>query len=437
MRPESAKIRRIRVIRVLFKELPGHYTHPSFISLSMSFPLLTFEQYLSSSIAGRGLEYYERGAVANLARDGNTYIATVYGTEAYEVKTTIRDGQVESWGCNCPYDYGPACKHVAAVLFEVREVENDPERAVGVAEEQANEPVDAILALLPEEEMRQLLKFFARRYDEVRVHLLTKYANRIADAGPGHYKRLVEAIINGYTGGEHGFIGYQEAKKLGRELYGLAEDALKEVAAGEEMQLALLCEEIIRQLSQAVEYTDDYSSLGTAIEHAFSILQNLCEKEKDTPEEVVTYLYNLSLEECDKELYEGRLWEGSWRFLAADAARNKAQVNRLLKKLDAFIAQKDGQGYSREYEAESAAKLKLQLLEVWHTPEEAESFLKDNLAFPALRRIALEQAFAAKRYEEARHLAEEGIVLDTKNKLPGLVREWKEWVRKVGEAGGG
>ncbi len=59
----------------------------------MSFPLLTFEQHLLSNILGRGLGYYEDGAVANLARNKNTYIATVYGTEAFEVRVTIADGQ--------------------------------------------------------------------------------------------------------------------------------------------------------------------------------------------------------------------------------------------------------------------------------------------------------------------------------------------------------
>ena len=28
---------------------------------------------------------------------------------------------MDTWICNCPYDHGPVCKHVAATLYAVRE----------------------------------------------------------------------------------------------------------------------------------------------------------------------------------------------------------------------------------------------------------------------------------------------------------------------------
>jgi len=47
---------------------------------------------------------------------------------------------------------------------------------------------------------------------------------------------------------------------------------------------------------------------------------------------------------------------------------------------------------------------------------------------------ALPFGIAGKRYEEAQQLAEDGMVLDSKNRLPGLVKEWEAWLRKVEKA---
>ena len=403
----------------------------------MSFSLLTFEQSLSSSIAGRGLDYYQNGAVANLARDGNTYLATVYGTEAYQVEITVHEGQVESWACDCPYDYGPICKHVAAVLFEVREVEHDPARAAAVAGKEGREPVNAILGQLPEEELRQLLQFFAQRHDNVRVHLLTKYAHLIRDPGREHFQTLIHTLIEAHSGGKGWIIDYRNASRLGSEVYGLLEDTRSNISARGALQLVYACEEAIRQLCEAIQDADDSGgNMGDAIKHAFSILSDLCEEGNEMQEEVMDYVYKLSLREGEQPLYQGWDWAGDWRYLAANAARSKEQADKVLKKLEPIIAQEKNNESWGIYEAESAAGLKLQLLGQWYAPEKAQGFLQENLAYTSFRRIAIEQAMAEKRYDEVRQLAEEGITMDTKNNYRGLVQEWEQWLVKVSEATG-
>ena len=403
----------------------------------MGFPLLTFEQSLSSSIAGRGLDYYESGAVANLARDGNTYLATVYGTEAYQVEITVHEGQVESWACDCPYDYGPICKHVAAVLFEVREVEHDPARAAEVAGKEGREPVNAILGQLPEEELRQLLQFFAQRHDKVRVHLLTKYAHLIRDPGREHFQTLIHTLIEAHSGGKGWIIDYRNASRLGSEVYGLLEDTRSNISARGALQLVYACEEAIRQLCEAIQDADDSGgNMGDAIKHAFSILSDLCEEGNEMQEEVMDYVYKLSLREGEQPLYQGWDWAGDWRYLAANAAQSPEQAEKVMGKLDFIIKQKEKAGIWERYEAESAAGLKLQLLEQWYSPEKAQAFLQGNLSYTSFRRIAIEQAMTEKHYEEVRRLAEEGIIIDTQNNHRGLVQEWEQWLLKVSEATG-
>lgn len=400
----------------------------------MSFPLLTFEQHLPSNILGRGLDYFEDGAVASLARDGNTYIATVYGTEPYEVQVTVVEGQVNTWSCDCPYDYGPICKHVAAVLFEVREIENDPALAEEVAGKESREPVPEILKQLPEEELRQLLQFFAQRYDEVRVHLLTQYAHLIRDTGREHFQTLIRSLVEARSGGRDWWIDYRNASRLGSEVLSLLYDTRQNFGKGGEMQMVYACEEAIRQLGEAVKDADDSGgSMGDTVKYAFSILSDFCAEEQRTPEKIVDYIFNLALRESEKLEYQG-WWENDWRRLAARATRNREQAEQLMEKLARVFARKDEAQYSSRYEAEQAARLQLLLLKKWRSPEEANAFLLNNLAFSSFRQTAIEQAFAEGHYDEARRLAEDGILRDTQEQLRGLVKKWKEWLAKIAEA---
>jgi uncharacterized Zn finger protein len=79
----------------------------------------TFTEELHALILQRGREYYTHGAVEDLTQTPEGWSARVTGQEAYQVAITGIDTPLE-WYCNCPYDHGPVCKHVAAVFFAVR-----------------------------------------------------------------------------------------------------------------------------------------------------------------------------------------------------------------------------------------------------------------------------------------------------------------------------
>ncbi|MEY4935768.1 MAG: hypothetical protein RIS64_2127 [Bacteroidota bacterium] len=60
----------------------------------------------------RGRGYQE--SVQQLAKQGNVYTATVYGTSRYKVKIIDDSNDIEC-SCNCPYDLDGFCKHIIAV----------------------------------------------------------------------------------------------------------------------------------------------------------------------------------------------------------------------------------------------------------------------------------------------------------------------------------
>ncbi len=99
----------------------------------MSFFLKDLESALPEDIVRKGLDYYASERVDNLAVQDDKWQADVYGTDTYTVTITMQGEEVLNWFCDCPYDWGPVCKHVAAVLITIRseraEVELEKMRA--------------------------------------------------------------------------------------------------------------------------------------------------------------------------------------------------------------------------------------------------------------------------------------------------------------------
>jgi superfamily II DNA or RNA helicase len=93
--------------------------------------LADFEKQISSTVAARGREYFKQDLVNELDEfEPDSWTASVTGShDMYEVSIDMDGNTVESWSCDCPYEGGPICKHVAATLFAIR-AEKSTEPAV-------------------------------------------------------------------------------------------------------------------------------------------------------------------------------------------------------------------------------------------------------------------------------------------------------------------
>ncbi|NUN99136.1 MAG: SWIM zinc finger family protein [Saprospiraceae bacterium] len=438
----------------------------------MSFPLDNFEKHLPKDICRKGLDYFQEDSVDNLTQDGDVWEADVYGTDEYIVEVTVTNGMVEDWDCDCPYDYGPVCKHVAAVLFAIRdEVSEEPQppaepkrpgrkpkQAVAPAEpapdqkrpgrrpkqvqqtpvapaprsktKAASDPLAEIISKLGEAEMRATLEFLAGRHNEVKAHLLSKYAAYISTVSKAHYRQLVASIIRVHEG-RHGFIDYRESSRLGRELCKLVDEADEKAT----LNCIYVCEEVVRQSVKAIQQADDSSgSIGEAIEAAFEKLDTIA-KAPDTPAEALRYLFEFAVKESQNSQYEGWDWANDLRELAANATRSKEQAESLIGVLDKQIAANSKEKYSN-YTVQRDEQIKLGLITQWRSKHEADAYLNSRLHYADFRKMALKKAMEEKRYEAVRSLAEEGIKLDTQNKFPGLVEEWRKWLVRLAEVTG-
>lgn len=90
----------------------------------MKIPLQNFEQYIDETILKRGFQYFKKGLVNEPLELGHgEYEASINGTELYTVRLSIENGAISEYICSCPYDLGPVCKHVVAVIFHLQQNE--------------------------------------------------------------------------------------------------------------------------------------------------------------------------------------------------------------------------------------------------------------------------------------------------------------------------
>ncbi len=87
---------------------------------------MNWKKLFATHILERGYDYYLENLVENIDISEDIIRADVIGSEDYEVEISINNGEVTDMYCSCPYALdGRNCKHMAAVLYEWSEGEED------------------------------------------------------------------------------------------------------------------------------------------------------------------------------------------------------------------------------------------------------------------------------------------------------------------------
>lgn len=85
--------------------------------------LVNFEDEFEPHILARGKKYYKENRIIDIWCQDNSITAYVDGTEIYKIELEISNKEILNHYCTCPYCEGGEflCKHIAAVLYYLRE----------------------------------------------------------------------------------------------------------------------------------------------------------------------------------------------------------------------------------------------------------------------------------------------------------------------------
>lgn len=387
--------------------------------------LSNFETVIERVIVQRGEEYFRSNAVRGLKKlkDGE-WIASVEGTEVYTVHVLLKGNTVQRHSCSCPYDLGPVCKHVVAVLFALR---------TSAKSTPTQETFEETIARMPREDLNAALTAYAGEEPGFVDFVLARRVISAPTAGKEAYRRVIQNAVDAARGRD-GFIGYWEASRAVRGA-GIALDAAQGFLEEQQPARALpiyqcVLEEMVSLLQEA---DDSNGAIGDAIGQAFQGLSECGRQASNTGfrKGLLGYL----LKECGQKRYEG--WsDWRWEFLAiaANVVQTSQERDELFCRIEE-IERKHGQKDDwPRYEHERAVVIKMAVIERLGSKDDVENFLNQHLDCTPLRERAIEQALKRKDHNSAKQLAMDGLVQDQARGLPGLINLWTEHLLDIAEA---
>lgn len=400
----------------------------------MQIPLNQFEQYIDETILKRGLQYFKKGHVHEPEEiSPGKYEAIVEGTEDYTVQLTLKNGIITEHVCDCPYDFGPVCKHVAAVIFYLQQDELEPNKktkkaksgqtAKAAKRKTVAQQVDELLEKASHEELKQFVREKASQNAPFRNLFLSSFAQHNSDESKELYVKQVKSILK-TASDRHGFIDWSASRLVGNAVYNLLQSAQKQINNRNYKSAVFICTAVMEQMTEALQYSDDSNGdIGGSVDAAYEMLYTIAQEKSS--EEIRKLIIEYCFTSFDRQIYSGWGWHIGVLHLAALLLKTDEETERIFKQIE--------KAQRSDYEREEAQSIKYDILLKTKGETAAEKYLEQNITNSNLRREAIQKALKKKNFEKAISLAKDGVNFDLKDK-PGLAKEWYDWLLKIAQA---
>jgi len=397
----------------------------------MKIPLNTFEQLIDETILKRGLSYFKNGAVTDFSEiDNGEYEASVSGTEEYTVQLKIKNNTIEEHLCDCPYDMGPVCKHIVAVIFYLQkdilaldsQKSSKPAATKKPRTKSVSKQVKDLLKTITPEELELFVVETSKSDRKFRNLFLASFGYLGEDQSKEFYQKQIHSILK-TAAGRDGFIDWSGMKYVVNTTEVFVVNAEKYFEQGDYKNVIYISGALLEEMTEAFQYGDDSNGdLGYFIHSAMEMLEKVAAVEP--PKEIREILFNYCLEAFKKGEFSGWDWHLGMLQIAADISDDINGAEMIMECLDSAKG---------EYELEQAQFLKLDLLRKFKDEKEVEKFIAQHISNASIRRAEIEKAFQNKNFEKAIALSKNGIEIDEKDK-PGLANEWYECLLKIAQA---
>jgi len=409
----------------------------------MKIPLSQFEQFIDETILKRGLSYFKNGYVSppeEITR--GKYEATVVGTDEYLVELEIKDDTLVEYVCSCPYDMGPVCKHIVAVLFymqqDILEIEpkvatlgskkkrstkNDTKKNTTTKKKTISEQIDEVLEKISHDDLKQFIIDKSAHNSPFRNLFLSSFAHQNTSESKELYAKQVKSILQTAAGRE-GFIYWNQAGNVGRLVGDLLNISQKHIENKNYKSAVYICTAVMEEMTLAFDFADDSNGdIGGSINYAFDLLDTITNE--NLPNEIRILLFEYFMSAAESKIYSGWDWHLGVLQLAAAILVDDKEGLRLIEQLE--------KSNHSEYEEEEAQWIKWTVIKKIQGETEAEKFIAQNITNPKLRYAAIAIAVDKKDYEKGIRLAKDGIEQNEKHK-PGLIKDWQNWLLKIAQA---
>lgn len=394
-----------------------------------------FENQIDPTILSRGQAYYEEGAVVELeqVRQG-LYEATVAGSDDYIVEVEIRKGEVKALECDCPYDYGPVCKHEVAVLYAIREICEESEegesgkipgiRKKGSGKEDSMHALTSLVNSLSLEELRSFLLHELRGDGGLQLRLQAAFPSQPVSVDRDYYERLVSGLVGR---GKRGYYDRSETSDIADKIDGLLDIAKAKIQSGDFLEAFDIATVLLNRVGALLSYCDeDDDNLRDCLYEVSEILKRLLEA--NPPRRIRDAVLEYCLWRCKSHPTLSEDWDWKLLDLAITLAESEEEVRRIIDLLESLGGD--------EWEQRRVQLLEYDFLLSKRGKEAAESFMLSHLDNDEFCQRMFEQAMEEKDYARARQLAERGRRQSEEKGKYGFVSPWLVRLRSVAKLTG-
>jgi uncharacterized Zn finger protein len=394
-----------------------------------------FESEIDEVIVDRGLSYWENGNVLELEQIGDgEFEAIVSGSEDYQVNIKLIGDKVQDFNCDCPYDMGPVCKHVVAVLYALKEGKlNGAEKSKiklkskgKIAEKQSlKKQFEDTLTRLGKDELVEWMRVWAEKDELFRNYFLARFAGNAGKIDIEKYARILtkksKSARRSY--GIDDFEDPVEYVSEAAQMLSHAENSFSTTGASE---IISICFAVIKVVAPALTYSDDSDGeISDTVEQAMELIARTSE-EKELSESIKKELFELCLRYSDTEGMDINCWDLDILGIAGSIISGQKEKERLFLILD----RKDNAD-SWHYINEQTAQIRFEVIERLDGKEAAVKYAESMIHLPRIRKQFVEQYIRGKNYSKAKELCEQGIILDQKH--AGIVNDWQEYLLTIAE----
>ncbi|MEH7246844.1 hypothetical protein V7114_08705 [Neobacillus niacini] len=333
-----------------------------------------FENDINKTIVDRGYSYYIEGNVVESFEQGeNEYIFHIEGSDEYEVFVAIGDkGDILNSECDCPYDFGPVCKHEVAAYFQLYEMLN----RVTTNDNKKNKTskittIQEVLNNLSKEELINIITNIANNDATLENSIIVKYSKNDNQNALETCQELIDSIVRKYTGRE-GFIKYRDTGAFVRELEDVVEKARKTKNVLLALDIALL---LLNEGIGAFQYADDSGGhIGFLVTETLELIEEIATSWNGIGNNQRTEVFEKLVAQTDHEVFEGWLdYKIDLLRICLEFAEDEMLREQLRNKIESMIDTKPSDRYMH-YGKESMLQLLFQLIEQYGSREEAELF---------------------------------------------------------------
>lgn len=392
----------------------------------MQIPLGKFEQIIDDVILKRGLSYFNNGSVLNfLEISTEEYEAVVSGSEEYTVVLKISNNTITEHYCDCPYDYGPVCKHIAAAIFYLMQEELQLNEAKPKKPRKkttsVTQQIKQLLKTISHKELMAFVEENSKKDRKFRNQFIASFGHLSENQSKGFYQKQIHSILQSAAGRE-GWIGMSDMRYVFNTTQVFVENATNFLASNQFKSVFAISTALLEEITEAFQYGDDSNGdLGYFVDAAMELLSKLTQNK--IPEALRKEIIEYCISSFKQNLFKGWDWHLGMLNLASNLIKEEADADIILSCLDTV---------SSENEIEYAQVFKLELLRRFKE-DEVEKYINQHLSNHLIRKNEIELAFEKEDFRRVIKLSKDGIKINENNK-PGLIKVWYNWLLKVAQA---